>query len=383
VTVCGSRLTCVLLSLGSILFAAPAAGQQTRDEAIAAAQAEKATALRPYVPDQLERRLERVAGLLTATPTVYTYIGSVFPGGQLAVGPGVRKRYAGTGTFDIHGGWSLKNYKLVDATLGLPELADRRIRITSRAQWIDAPGVAFYGIGPDSPRSDRTRFSYRSTTAGVSGRLQAVRFVAAGAGAEVIDFDTDLNGFHQSPTYTRGQLFAEIDWRQSPGYTTRGGLYRVDWSNYHEHADGLNSFRRIDVEIDQFVPLMRANWVLAFRALASFTDVDDGNAVPYFLLPDLGGGRTLRGYPTWRFRDRQRLLLTGEYRWTAGRFVDMALFLDAGQVAARRGDFSLNALHTGYGIGIRFHTPAATVLRTEIARGSEGTQLIFAFGPSF
>ena len=61
----------------------------------------------------------------------------------------------------------------------------------------------------------------------------------------------------------------------------------------------------------------------------------------------------------------------------------MAIFLDAGQVAARRSDFSLRDLRTGYGIGVRFHTPAATVLRTEIARSAEGTQLIFAFGPSF
>jgi hypothetical protein len=262
-------------------------------------------------------------------------------------------------------------------------LADGRIKLTSRAQWIDAPGVAFYGIGPESPRADPSRFSYRSTIGSLSGRLQVARFVSAGGGVDVLDFETDRDGLRQNPVYTRGQVFGEIDWRQSPGYTRRGGLYRVGWSNYDEHANRSSSFRRLDVEVDQFVPLMRANWVLAFRGLASFTDVDDGNAVPYFLLPELGGGRSLRGYPTWRFRDRQRLLLTGEYRWTAGQFVDMALFLDAGQVAARRGDFALSDMRTGYGIGVRFHTPAATVLRAEIARGSEGTQLVFAFGPSF
>ena len=275
------RLTCVLLvSIGSILVGAPVAGQQTRDEAIAAAQAEKATVLRPYVADPVERRVERVARLLTSTPTIYTYIGSVFPGGQLAVGPGVRKRYASTGAFDIHGGWSLKNYKLVDATLGLPDFADGRIKVTGRAQWIDAPGVAFYGIGPESPGTDPSRFSYRSATGGVSGRLQAARFVSAGGGIEVLEFETDRDGLRHSPVYTRGQIFGEIDWRQSPGYTTRGGLYRVGWSNYDEHANRSSSFRRLDVEVDQFVPLLRANWVLAFRTLASFTDVDDGNVVP-------------------------------------------------------------------------------------------------------
>jgi hypothetical protein len=37
---------------------------------------------------------------------------------------------------------------------------------------------------------------------------------------------------------TRSQVFAEFDWRQSPGYTTSGGLYRVDWSNYDQQGDG-------------------------------------------------------------------------------------------------------------------------------------------------
>jgi outer membrane translocation and assembly module TamA len=76
-------------------------------------------------------------------------------------------------------------------------------------------------------------------------------------------------------------------------------------------------------------------------------------------------------------------LLTGEYRWTAGNFVDMALFLDAGKVVAEHSDVDLEKLRTTYGIGVRFHTPAATVMRIEIAHTHEGNGLIFAFGPSF
>jgi len=78
--------------------------------------------------------------------------------------------------------------------------------------------------------------------------------------------------------------------------------------------------------------------VIALRALASTTETDAGQTVPYFLMPSLGGSSELRGYPTWRFRDRNRILFTGEYRWTAGQFVDMAVFFDAGKVAARRTD---------------------------------------------
>src|SRR4029077_1539783 len=93
-------------------------------------------------------------------------------------------------------------------------------------------------------------------------------------------------------------------------------------------SGGVNSFRRVDAEVDQFVPLLRENWVIALRAAASTTDTPAGHYVPYYLMPDLGGSHSLRGYSSWRFRDRNRLVLSGEYRWTAGPFVDMALFVD-------------------------------------------------------
>ena len=109
----------------------------------------------------------------------------------------------------------------------------------------------------------------------------------------------------------------------------------------------------------------------------------DGNDIPFFLLPDLGGARTLRGYSSWRFRDRNRVLFTGEYRWAAGPFVDMAVFMDAGTVASRFSDLDLGRLATSHGIGMSFHTTHSTVLRVEGARSVEGTRLQFSFSPSF
>ena len=57
--------------------------------------------------------------------------------------------------------------------------------------------------------------------------------------------------------------------------------------------------------------------------------------VPYFLLPSLGSGSTLRGYSSWRFRDRHSLLMSGEFRWIPNRLgLDMAMFYDTGKVDA-------------------------------------------------
>jgi outer membrane protein assembly factor BamA len=186
-----------------------------------------------------------------------------------------------------------------------------------------------------------------------------------------------------SPSYRRGNVFAEFDWRQSPGYTNRGGLYRAEWFDYRQTNAGAHSFNRVDAEVQQFVPILRESSVVALRALVSSANPVSGGDVPVVLLPDLGGSHTLRGYPSWRFRDRNRLHLTGEYRWKAGHFLDMALFIDAGQVARRFSDFDVRDFKKTYGIGMSFHTPISTVTRIEVARTHEATSLVFSFSPNF
>ena len=376
-----------------------ARAQDTRAEELAAEQAQKSTDLHPYEPTLFERRLVRVERAFVNPPPLYAYIGSVMRGGWMAVGPGYRGTFGDSSRFDVHGAWSLKNYKTVDGFVRLSEIGDDRIRIDLRGSWLDAPKVSFWGTGDGSSVTNKTSYRHRATTGGAVARLQATPVFAVGGGFDAVAYDSgpgtagtsveqrfspgELPGLGLSTNYLRSQLFAEVDWRQSPGYTRRGGLYKVEWNTYRETTNGPFSFRRLDVEFNQFIPILRENWVIALRALTSLTDADTGQRVPFFLLPDLGGGGELRGYPSWRFRDRQRILLTGEYRWTAGNFVDMALFLDAGKVVAEHSDVDLEKLRTTYGIGVRFHTPAATVMRIEIAHTHEGNGLIFAFGPSF
>ena len=376
------------VGIAVLATATPALAQETREEQLAAQQAEKATQLRPYEPDGLERRLERLEAALSSKRSIYPFIGSTFPGGGFGVGPGYRTRYAGTGTFNAHAAWSLKNYKAAEATLKLPAFTDGRMSVEMHANWLDAPSVAFYGAGNDSRRDDRAGFSYGRTTLGFATRLQTTRFLAFGGGVDSIRIEATPSTTRDSmvaanPSYVRSSVFAEVDRRTSPEYTRRGGLYRVNWSDYRQTNAGANSFQRVDAEVQQFLPLLRENWVIALRALASSTTTASAQDVPYFLMPDLGGSHTLRGYPAWRFRDRNRLLLTGEYRWTAGPFVDMALFVDAGKVAPRARDLDLDNLKMSYGLGASFHTPSATVTRIELARSREGISLGFSFSPSF
>ena len=119
------------------------------------------------------------------------------------------------------------------------------------------------------------------------------------------------------------------------------------------------------------------------RAVGAFTDPDAGNEVPFYLMPFVGGPETLRGFRERRFTDRNLLLLQAEYRYEIFAALDMALFVDAGTVAARASDLEFGELKTDYGVGFRFGTRENLILRFDIGRGSEGTRYFVKFGPAF
>jgi outer membrane translocation and assembly module TamA len=123
---------------------------------------------------------------------------------------------------------------------------------------------------------------------------------------------------------------------------------------------------------------LREAWVLSFHGRVQTAFDKDGQQIPFFMLPGLGGGSTLRGYSSWRFRDQNSLLLQAEWRIMVNRYLDLAFFYDAGKVTARTSDLDLDGLKDDYGFGVRFHGPFATPLRLELAHSRE-TSLKFIF----
>ena len=188
-------------------------------------------------------------------------------------------------------------------------------------------------------------------------------------------------GLGVNPQYVHTFTSAAFDWR--PGeYARRGGLYSIAHHNYSDRDDTF-SFSRLDAEAVQHIPVLRENWVFSMRARLE-TTLDDDDQVPFFMLPSLGSGSTLRGYSSWRFRDRHSMLLSGEWRWIPNRMaIDMALFYDAGMVAPRFDAITLKSFKSDVGIGFRVHAPAKTVLRVELAKGSEGWRTVWSSGAAF
>jgi outer membrane translocation and assembly module TamA len=189
-------------------------------------------------------------------------------------------------------------------------------------------------------------------------------------------------GLGATPTYLHAWGTVAADSRPSPGYVRRGGYYAVSLHGYVD-SDDLYSFRRIDYEAIQHVPLGRDRWVLSLRGKVETTDTADGQVLPYFMMPSLGGGSDLRGFGSWRFRDRHSLLLQAEWRVLVNAFLDTAIFYDAGKVTSRTADLDFTGLKSDYGIGFRLHGPLATPLRIDLAKGNEGFHLVFSSSAVF
>lgn len=386
--------------VAAVVMAAPSIirAQDSRAEAIAAEQAAKAARLAPRTPGGLERLVLWVERELVEAPNgFHPLFSSVYSGGGLTGGLGYRHYLGDRAHLDARGSYSIKSYRLVEVSATSRGVADGRVDVQGRAGWLEATEVPFHGLGLDSSR-DPSTFAMTQTYGGATlavrprpwawlgGALNFEQY-SIGAGRRTPSTRTVFTnqtapGLDDEPAFVHATASAALDSRPARGYARRGGLYEA---RYHHYAglDGASTFGRLDGEVVQHLPVLRESWVLSVHGLAQ-TTVDPDARVPFYLLPSLGSGDTLRGYSPWRFRDRHALLLSAEFRWTPNRnAVDMAVFYDAGTVAARRGDLSLDRLKRNIGVGIRFHGLGVTPLRAELARGSEGLRLVFAGNAAF
>jgi hypothetical protein len=394
-----------MLVIGSAFVALDTAmAQDTRADVIQREQAERHEQLRPPQENGLERTLDRLEdwGFIMGEPRgVYPWLGSVYPGGGFAAGVGGRKPFGDDGAFNVFGAYSIKSFARGQADLTLPTFARNRARLTLSGRYIDAPDVRHFGVGNASQQEDESRFGYTPVTGGAHLDIDVSRALTIGGSIQYHDITTSAGrtspsiddvfrpantpGLELSSfSYVNSTARAAFDWRRKPGYTGSGGLLRAQFDDYKERDTDLYSFRMLEGEVVQLIPILRANWVIALRGLATVTDLEESGSVPYFLLPALGGGSTLRGYPDFRFRDRNRLLMTAELRWTPARFLDMAIFYDTGKVAARRADIDFSDLKESYGIGMRLVGVQGYAFRIEAAHSRENDlRLIFSAGGAF
>ena len=389
---------CVRSLIVIALLPALAAAQSTRAEEIAEAQAEKAANPPDDAPGWLERTVVSLRRAAVESPSgPYPIIDSVYSGGGFAVGGGYRQ-YVGDRTYlKARGLYSIEQYWSIEGAVVSPGHRRDTLDVEAAASFVDATEVAYYGLGPDNDEDDRANFRQRRTIIGGQATLRPRRPLLFGAALAAENYDisdgrgdelpvdevydeTTAPGLGLSPDYAHSTLSAGLDWRPAAGYARRGGAYGLAYHRFDRSAG--YAFERVDVDFVQHLPLLRETYVLS--AHARVQSVLPGDAAPYFLLPSLGGGSTLRAYTSFRYRDRHSLLVQGEFRWVPNRLgLDMALFWDGGTVAPEFDKLAARAFAHDVGVGLRLHTPLSTPIRVELAWGADGVKAVFAGKAAF
>jgi outer membrane protein assembly factor BamA len=278
---------------------------------------------------------------------------------------------------------------------------EERLEIGIQAAHRYHPQEDFYGLGAGSLESGRTSFLYKAPEVQARALFTPVDWFTAGVRVgwtevslgtgkdkrfpttEQLFTDADAPGLFDDPAFFYNELSAVVDTRDQPGNARAGGYSGIAWRRYTDNDLERYSFDSIDLELQRFFPIFDKKRVIAARLQLLTTTAGDGQEIPFYYQPTLGGGRSVRSYADFRFRDRNVLLANVEYRWEALSGLDMALFVDAGSVAARFSDLEL-AEETAYGIGLRVNTYKTVLLRIDVAAGGrEGVRTFFKFSNIF
>ena len=366
------------------------AAQESRASEVAAKQAEKAQNLHPYQPGAVEKVLLRLEQGRLNPPAITVSFDTVHSGGSFTGNLHYRRPYGDRSHLYGRVAYSFRNYKLLEIGTEVPDLGrKRRLTLATNAGWRDATQVGFWGLGMDTIEDGRANFRFRETY--VEGRAEyraspqvplsgGVRFEGyellsgQGSAPSIEDVYTPASapGLGDSPDFVHSDVRAAIDTRPPGEYARRGGEYSVGLHHYLDVSGGTYSFARFEAGAIQHIPILRETWVLSMRARFRSTVGEDA-VVPYFLLPTLGGGGSLRAYSSWRFRDRHAADASFEWRWIPNRAgLDLAVFFDAGQVAASVDAFRPNRFVTAVGVGVRLHARQFMVVRLDVAHGTPG-----------
>jgi outer membrane protein assembly factor BamA len=385
-----------------------ASAQETRRESLERARAEKAGQLKPYELGKLEKTLlfiEENNPLGKIAPhngfyLQYGYTGKPI-GSGIAVGGGWRHDIFQEGRIVLEAGYSLRAYRKARVDFSLPYLLDDRFEIGLEASYQRNPQEDFYGLGFSSQRGNRVSFSYE--TPELQGRVMVKPVPWFNAGVrlgKLMDLEIgpgtdrrfpsieerfgDLDDLIRAPDYTYGDVFLTLDTRDQAGNARAGSYVAALWRRYDDSDFDRFSFDAFVLDAQQFMPIFDKKRVFAVRLLLQTTTADDGQDVPFYMQPTIGGGNSLRSYSDFRFRDRNASVLNIEYRWEAFSGLDMALFSDFGSVAPRLSDLEFADVRGAYGIGLRFNTFKAVFLRLDVAAGgSEGIRTHVKFSKVF
>lgn len=303
--------------------------------------------------------------------------------------------------FTANARYSTRAYTAYDARLLILPRSTSLSPVQGHITWSqrDFGSPRFFGLGPESSRSDRTTYRLKDQTIklGVDAWVGRVAELGASVGWLTSEpgpgsssssleerFDPrSIPGFGVETDYLVYGGHAVVRFLEESVAPSVGVTLGVDIERYDDTDADRYDFTRVVADVQAHIPLGHRNRILALHLRSSQSTGDRGGIVPFHLMETIGGANSIRGFREYRFRDSRNLFVNAEYRWEVWTYLDLALFYDAGKVFSDVDDFGFSDLKSGYGFGLRGHGPTGMVLRFDFARSDEGFILHIGSGPSF
>ncbi len=398
-----------MILLFTATAAAPAQEPPSRAETIEKERDRKAAALKPETLSRAEQTLRDIQDKKLLERFSYGYnglraaIGNMATGSGFALGPEFHREdlLRGHLTARITALVSTRHWQKYESEVTLPRLAGEQLSLGFHALHRNYSSVDYYGPGPDSGKGGRSTYRFEDTRVSVGGGWRPVRLVRlaarsgyvwtnVGPGDRKGAISTDrlfderaLPGIERQTNFTENSASFQIDWRDDSAGPKTGGNYVIQQSWYSDRLFHRYGFRRLDLDLQQYVGFFNKTRRFAFRAKAALTDTSGGQNVPFYMQPTIGGADDLRGFRPYRFSGPNAMSLTGEYRWEIFSGMDGALFADAGKVFTRRGQLNFSNLESSVGFGLRANARNRTFLRIDVGFSHEGFAVFVKFNDVF
>jgi outer membrane protein assembly factor BamA len=400
-----------LVTLLSAAFAQqpPQGTVESRSEEIQLERKKKAADLQPEVVSKTEqwfiafREKHILAKIQYGIGGLRARVGALVTGSGFAFGPEFYRDDLADGTvlFRVTTQFSFKKYQLYDVELAFPKMLDEHAFLELHGTYRNYPQMQYYGPGPDSQKTGRSNYRLEDTNysfvagvkperhvrLGVIGGYTQIN-VAPGTSREFISTEQIYSpaqavGIDRQNNYLQGGVFAQYDYRDIPGGPRNGGNYIARYT-YNKDVDLMqHTFRRLELEAQQYIPFFNQRRVIALRGRSDLTYKNRNQTLPFYMQPTLGGSNDLRGFRPFRFTDDNLIVFNAEYRYEIFSGLDMAVFGDAGKVFHSKRDWNLNDLEAAYGIGMRFNARNTVFMRIDAGFSHEGFQVWLKFNNVF
>jgi hypothetical protein len=358
----------------------------------------------PHGEQKFDRLEEKIIGPFFNPNGPGFQLGGLPTGGGFSLGPRYIRRdwlheHLISDTYLVG---STKKWYQGQSTFDFVGLMDNYLQLTAAGAYQNAASMPFYGEGSNSSKDTRSDFRREFTSAHFGGEFHfpyqklsagysvGGLLVNVGPGdlgnwpsTDKIFSEANTPGLAKQSNFITGTASITADLTTPSFSNSKGLILEAQDTQFWDQSANNSSFHLLQTQATYYVPFINGMRTLAFRARNETTFHTDGQQVPFYLQPTLGGPDDLRGYERYRYYGNGTSVLSGEYKWSVAGSVEMALFGDGGNVYSRPGLIGLRELRGDGGFGVRFKNKQQEIMRFDVGFSPEGVKVWFVFNNAF